>query len=113
MVIVVVDDEPDARVVARLVLERAGHEVLVARHGLQALDLLGEHEVDVLLTDLHMPRMDGRELAEAARRDHPEVHVVVWSTLGDGTDGVRAKDMNALEIVLTEGDDDTDAGGRA
>lgn len=107
MVIVVVDDEPDARVVARLVLERAGHDVLVARHGADALVLLDDHDVEVVLTDLHMPRMDGRELAEAVHRDHPDVHVVLWSTSGDGSDGVRPKDMRALEIVLTEGRDGT------
>ena len=99
MRIVVVDDEPDARELARLVLERGGHEVHTARHPDEALQVLAQHDVDVVLTDLHMPRMDGEQLAATIAALHPEVTCIVWSTAGgeDGSD-VRPKDVMHLAI---------------
>lgn len=99
MRIVVVDDEPDARELARMVLERGGHDVHTARHPDEALQVLAQHDVDVVLTDLHMPRMDGEQLAETIADLHPEVTCIVWSTLadGDGSD-VLPKDVMRLQI---------------
>ena len=97
MRIVVVDDEPDARELARIVLENGGHEVHTARHPDEALQVLAQHDVDVVLTDLHMPRMDGQQLAATVAELHPEVTCIVWSTVAD-RDGVRRKDVMRLEI---------------
>lgn len=98
MRIVVVDDEPDARELARMVLERRGHEVYTARHPDEALQMLTQHTVDIVLTDLHMPRMDGEQLAALIAELHPEVTCIVWSTAGGGGSGVRPKDVMQLEI---------------
>lgn len=98
MRIVVVDDEPDARELARLVLERGGHDVHTARHPDEALQVLAQHDVDVVLTDLHMPRMDGTQLAATIGDLHPDVACIVWSAAGGDDDSVRAKDVMRLEI---------------
>lgn len=100
MVIVVVDDEPDARALARRVLERAGHTVHTARHPVAALALLDEHNgVDMVLTDLHMPRMDGRELARRIETTHPDVACVIWSTAGhDEATGVLPKNVMSIDV---------------
>ena len=100
MRVVVVDDEPDARALARMVLERGGHEVHTARHPDEALQILAQVTVDVVLTDLHMPRMDGEELARTIADLHPEVTCIVWSALSDGAGGgeVRPKDVLGLRI---------------
>ena len=99
MRIVVVDDEPDARELARMVLERGGHEVHTARHPDEALQVLTQHSVDVVLTDLHMPRMDGEQLAATIADLHPEVTCIVWSTLADqASSSVRPKNVMHLEI---------------
>lgn len=112
MVIVVVDDEPDARELARIVLERGGHEVHTARHPDEALQLLQQVVVDVVLTDLHMPRMDGRQLAETIAELHPDVPCLVWSTVAD-TDGgqVRPKDVMHLRIEEWVGEETAEGTG--
>lgn len=98
MKIVVVDDEPDARELARMVLERGGHEVHTARHPDEALQVLAQQAIDVVLTDLHMPRMDGEQLAEMIATVHPEVTCIIWSTAGENGTNVHPKDVMRLEI---------------
>lgn len=110
MRVVVVDDEPDARALARMVLERGGHEVHTARHPDEALQMLEQVDVDVVLADLHMPRMDGQQLARTVAQLHPDVVCIVWSTLGSGDEEdppVREKDIMRLRIDEWIGDADT------
>lgn len=99
MLIMVVDDEPDHRTLARRVMERGGHTVLAARDGLEALTLLAEHDVDMVVTDLYMPRMTGLELAAQIHAEHPDVVCVVWSAVEDAQDGdVLPKNVMSLNI---------------
>ncbi|GIE92465.1 response regulator [Actinoplanes regularis] len=67
--ILVVDDEPDLRAIARRVLERAGHEVREAGNGQAALELVRQSLPDLILTDIMMPLMDGYELIRQIRAD--------------------------------------------
>ena len=67
--IMVVDDSLTMRKVLGRLLERAGYEVLVAKDGMDALQLLQETTPDVILTDIEMPRMDGFGLARNIRDD--------------------------------------------
>jgi DNA-binding NtrC family response regulator len=73
--ILVAEDEANLRLVLQKELERAGHEVRVAPDGEAALKLLEELNVDVLLTDINMPRIDGMELLRRVhqRPNPPEV----------------------------------------
>jgi two-component system chemotaxis response regulator CheY len=50
-------------------LEKGGHEVVTAADGAEAMDKLREHRPDLVITDLNMPRMNGLEFIEAARRE--------------------------------------------
>jgi CheY-like chemotaxis protein len=78
--ILVVDDEPAVRRVAGKALTRAGHEALAAGSGLEALELLASGQVvDLLITDLVMPGMDGVELAERACVERPGLPVLFMS----------------------------------
>ena len=73
--LLVVDDETPLRSVIQKELERLGYEVQSAGDGEAALRLLEEGAVDVLLTDIKMPRMDGLELLRRVRErpNPPEV----------------------------------------
>ncbi|MBA3741333.1 response regulator [Sporichthya sp.] len=68
--VLVVDDAPDIRLLARLLLERAGHQVAEAATAEAALDVLADGRPDVILLDLQLPGMDGWGLlADLRRRD--------------------------------------------
>ena len=69
--VLVVEDEDVVRGLVRTVLAGAGFEVLVARDGEEAFALAAEHRVDVLLTDLMMPKLGGQEVAERLARHVP------------------------------------------
>jgi len=60
--ILVVEDDQSLRVVIRMVLEQARYEVLEARHGIAALELMENEIPDVVIADLRMPLMNGVEL---------------------------------------------------
>jgi signal transduction histidine kinase len=88
--VLVVDDERSVRELTARMLERLGHRVLTAADGAEALERAAAHEgpIHVLLTDVVMPRMGGRDLARALREQRPEVRVV-FST-GYAEEAVRA-----------------------
>jgi CheY-like chemotaxis protein len=67
--ILVVDDEPYIRHVIGRKLQRAGYKVCTACDGAEALQVVGEVGIALLITDLVMPNMDGFELSAACRKD--------------------------------------------
>jgi two-component system, cell cycle sensor histidine kinase and response regulator CckA len=79
--VLVVDDDHGVRRAAVRALENAGHLVHEASNGHEALSLLEDarSEVDLLLTDVIMPGMDGAQLSERARALHPDLRVLVMS----------------------------------
>lgn len=79
--ILVVDDDDHVRQVLQWALTALGsdYEILTASNGLEALDLLSEAGVDLLITDLRLPRMDGLALTSAFAKLSPETKVL-WIT---------------------------------
>ena len=77
----VVDDERAIRELATAILERGGYSVLCASSGDEGLDLANQHDgpIDLLLTDVVMPGLHGRELAERLRPLRPECRVLYMS----------------------------------
>jgi CheY-like chemotaxis protein len=65
--VLLAEDNPTNRILALRILERRGHQVLVAENGKEALDLLSQHDVDVVLMDLQMPVMGGLEATRIIR----------------------------------------------
>jgi two-component system cell cycle sensor histidine kinase/response regulator CckA len=79
--VLVVDDETAVRRFAVRVLQREGYEVLEAADGLEALEMLraGKVTVDLIVSDIVMPRMNGVELMQAVAESDPEIPVVLMS----------------------------------
>ena len=67
--ILVVDDDPSVRDATRWLLEDLGARILVAKDGTEALDRLEVESLDIVVTDLGMPRMDGYQFVQRLRRD--------------------------------------------
>jgi len=72
-VILCVDDEENQLAVRKLVLESKGYDVLTAASGRQALGLLAQHQVDLVLSDHLMPGLTGAELARQIKAQKPEL----------------------------------------
>lgn len=80
--VLVVEDEDGLRCVIRRLLQDEGYTVLEAHNGVSALELLADRagrEVSLVLTDLRMPIMDGRQLAAALARLQPSLPIVFMS----------------------------------
>lgn len=79
MKILVVDDDPIFRRLARNMLEGAGHEVIEAGDGLEALKTQQSNPADVCLLDIFMPRCDGLEAIKKFRTRHPDLPLICVS----------------------------------
>ena len=78
--VLVVEDEPMVRSVAERALTRHGYKVIIADNGEDALEILGRgEEVDLLLSDVVMPGMDGPTMVREARKDRPDIKVLFMS----------------------------------
>jgi len=75
--ILVVDDEPNARSLLRLILVRAGFEVLVAQDGYEALKVVQEKIPDAMILDIMMPGIDGFEVCEKLRSNEETANLPI------------------------------------
>ncbi len=99
--VLVADDEASARLGLGTLLRDAGFEVDQAEDGQTALECLQATLPDVLVTDLHMPGLDGIQLLERAREAIPELIVVLVTAFADVDTAVRAMQLGA-EHYLTK-----------
>ena len=99
MRILVVDDEPGLRHTLSLILASEGHEVGTAADGEAALAALGAQEVDVVLCDLRMPRLDGAGFLERMRATGSRALVIVMSAYGDDDTAIDAMQRGAYDFI--------------
>jgi two-component system, chemotaxis family, chemotaxis protein CheY len=78
--VLVVEDDEDVRALICTILIEAGYNVYEACDGIDAVDALKKRRYDALLTDYHMPRMDGLELLDLAQAMWPDLPVIVASS---------------------------------
>ncbi len=97
--ILVVDDEPNLRRVLGAQLSRDGYEVHAVADGEEALRILQEQYVDVVITDLRMPRLDGLELLRRALALEPELPVVIITAHGTVDNAVEALKSGAFDYI--------------
>ena len=104
--VLLVEDEPAIRAVTSRILSRNGYQVITAIDGAQAFEVAsGRADIDVLLTDVVMPGMTGKEAAERIQALRPGVKVLFMSGYTQGlleTQGVVATDVNLIEKPFTE-----------
>jgi len=98
-VVMVVDDDAQLRSLVGTVLARAGHEVVEAADGEEALRLLDEKLPDLILTDLAMPKMDGARLIEEVRRRDPMLPMIVLTGLGTVDVAVEMMRKGACDFI--------------
>ena len=97
--ILLADDDAAVRDLVKRALISEGHNVHVTQDGLEALDYLTMHpvDIDVLVTDVDMPGLDGLSLAEKALQLKPKLGIVLMSGFSDQLD--RAKALKAHRLA--------------
>jgi two-component system OmpR family response regulator len=97
--ILVVDDDPKLREVVGYALQREGYEVHEARHGGDALLLLGQRSFDLLVVDVSMPEVDGFELVRRLRASDHETPVLFVSARSDEIDRILGLELGGDDYV--------------
>jgi DNA-binding NtrC family response regulator len=108
--LLIVDDEKGYRDVLRVIFEDHGHAVHCVKGGNAALEHLEQHDVDVVISDVRMPDMDGIALLTAARALRPDLGIVMMTAFGTidvareafrlGADDFLTKPFNNEELKL-------------
>jgi PAS domain S-box-containing protein len=114
MRVLLVEDDPSNRIPTQKLLEKAGHTVILAENGRQALDLLAANDIDCILMDVQMPVMSGVEATRiirgsttlGAKRDIPIIALTAYAMAGDkeaflaaGMNGYVAKPATLEEMM--------------
>ncbi len=108
--ILIADDELMMRNLLGKILLREGYEVHSAEDGREALEILKTRKIDIVITDMKMPHVDGFELLGIVKKEHPGIGIIIMTAYGDtytvkdalllGADEYVTKPFKSYEISL-------------
>lgn len=108
--ILVVDDDVHIRELITLFLRNEGFEIVVAKDGAEALEIVEKSQIDLVILDIMMPRLDGWELCREIRRMDLNMPLLMVTVKGEsaqkvkgfqlGTDDYLTKPFDPLELVM-------------
>ena len=97
--VLVVDDERSMRELLSIVLRRDGHDVRLAEDGAAAVALLERERIDILITDIRMPEVNGVDVLREAKRIDPEIISIVMTAFASTETAVEALRLGAADYV--------------
>ncbi|MBM4044909.1 MAG: sigma-54-dependent Fis family transcriptional regulator [Planctomycetes bacterium] len=97
--LLVIDDDPAHAEAVAESLEKVGHKCLVATSGRQGLQMLEDQSPDVVITDMRMPDVDGMDILRAAKKQLPDVEVLLVTAFADVKDAVTAMQEGAATYL--------------
>ncbi|MBN2654459.1 MAG: response regulator [Nitrospirae bacterium] len=102
MKILIVDDDKTTRKLLTLYLKAKGYEVVAAENGLEAMEKLGTENVNLVVSDMNMPFMDGIELVKNMRNDAvlADMPVIMLTTEADEDEKKRAFDAGVNDYLV-------------
>jgi two-component system, chemotaxis family, sensor kinase CheA len=100
--ILVVDDSMATRTLEKSLLESAGYSVLTASDGFKALEVLNANKIDIVITDIQMPNMNGLELTRTLKTQYRflQLPVILVSSLGSDEDKARGLEIGADAYIV-------------
>jgi len=97
--ILLVDDEENTRIALSRLLSREGYLVETVANGFEALNHLREHDVNLIVTDINMPEMDGIEFLRELNRSFPGSNVIMITAYGGVESYIEAINLGAFEYI--------------
>ena len=99
MKILLVDDQETNRRTLGLLLEREKYQIFFASNGIEALHLINNQSIDLIITDLKMPRMNGIDLLREVKKRFPQIEVIVTTAYGTVDTAVEAMKLGAWDFI--------------
>lgn len=93
------DDDENAREALSNILTRDGYDVSLARNGQEALNYLRSKDVELIITDLNMPEMNGMMLLRELNRTHPATNVIMITAYGNMESYLEAMTQGVFEYI--------------
>ena len=102
MKILVVDDDKTTRKLLSIYLKAKGHEVVTAENGLEGIEKVGTENVNLVVTDMNMPYMDGIEFVKNLRADplYAELPIIMVTTEADEDEKKRAFEIGVDDYLV-------------
>lgn len=97
--ILLVDDEENARTALAKILSREEYEVVSAGNGFEALELLKNTLVDLVISDINMPEMNGMSFLREINRQYPGINVIMVTAYGEVESYIEAMNLGAFEYI--------------
>ncbi len=98
--ILAVDDEPNMRRLLEISLRQAGYQAVLAADGQEALNIIKTQHIDLVVSDLHMPSMNGLALLQAIQADHEHLPFIMVTAQGEIKTAVDAMKLGAKDYIL-------------
>lgn len=98
--VLAVDDEPNMRRLIEITLRQAGYRPVIASNGKEALNILKTDGADIVISDLHMPEMDGISLLKNMRESGIQIPVIIVTAHGEIQSAVEAMKLGAADYIL-------------
>lgn len=98
--ILAVDDEPNMRRLLEISLRQAGYKPLLANNGKAALEIMKTEHIDLIVSDFHMPSMNGLALLEAIRQQSESLPFIMVTAQGEIKTAVEAMKLGASDYLL-------------
>jgi two-component system, response regulator, stage 0 sporulation protein F len=97
--ILVVDDEENTRIALTRLLNHEGYEVKTAANGIEAMNILRAFPVELIITDLNMPEMNGLTFLRKLNREYPSSNVIMITAFGEVESYLEALNLGAFEYL--------------
>ncbi len=104
--ILVVEDKESMAQMLKETLEFDGYEVVIAKDGAEGIRIIRENKVDLVLTDLRLPKKDGIEVLKASKDEAPLIPVIVMTAFGSVETAVNAMKLGAYDFITKPLDTD-------
>jgi DNA-binding NtrC family response regulator len=98
--ILIVDDEVDALDLMEELFQKNGYDTYTASNGVEALNILRETEIDIMISDIFMPEMDGMTLLDTVGKKYPDMSVLMITAHGTIETAVEAMKKGARDYIL-------------